>query len=42
MRGGEFQTEILHAFFALEPRFFLTGGVALAGLHPAHRTTDVS
>jgi hypothetical protein len=37
---SRFQTEILRAFFALEPRFFLTGGAALAGFHLGHRTTE--
>ena len=34
------QDEILHAFFALEGGFFLTGGAALAGFHLGHRATD--
>jgi hypothetical protein len=33
------QQEFLQAFFALEDRFFLTGGAALAGFHLGHRET---
>jgi hypothetical protein len=31
------QAEILDSFFALESRFYLTGGGALAGFHLGHR-----
>ena len=34
------QRETLHAFFARERGFFLTGGAALAGFHLGHRQTD--
>lgn len=34
------QDEVLHAFFARERGFFLTGGAALAGFYLHHRTTD--
>lgn len=34
------QLETLHAFFAREQAFFLTGGAALAGFYLGHRTTD--
>ena len=34
-----FQAEFLHAFFARQDRFFLTGGAALAGFHLKHRRT---
>lgn len=34
------QTEVLHAFFAREQGFFLTGGGALAGFYLGHRPTD--
>jgi hypothetical protein len=34
------QQQVLHAFFAREPDFYLTGGAALVGYHLAHRTTD--
>lgn len=33
------QLEVLHAFCARAPRFFLTGGAALAGFHLGHRDT---
>lgn len=33
------QSELLHAFFRHESRFFLTGGAALAGFHLGHRET---
>lgn len=33
------QQRLLDAFFALEQRFFLTGGAALAGYHLGHRST---
>ncbi len=37
---SELQLKVLDAFFALESRFFLTGGAALAGFHLGHRTTE--
>jgi hypothetical protein len=36
-RLSELQSELLDAFFALERRFVLTGGGALAGFHLCHR-----
>jgi hypothetical protein len=33
------QRELLERFFQREPRFFLTGGAALAGYHIGHRET---
>lgn len=33
------QRDLLEAFFQREPRFFLTGGAALAGYHLGHRET---
>ncbi len=33
------QQEVLEAFFAVEDRFYLTGGAALAAFHLQHRTT---
>ncbi len=33
------QRDVLEAFFQREPRFFLTGGAALAGYHLGHRET---
>ena len=39
-RLGQFQREVLEAFFRKEKRFFLTGGAALAGFHLGHRETD--
>jgi hypothetical protein len=34
------QADLLHAFFARERRFFLTGGAALGGFYFGHRTTE--
>lgn len=34
------QQDFLRAFFAREPRFFLTGGAALVGFHLGHRETQ--
>ena len=34
------QADLLVAFFALEQRFFLTGGAALAGFYLGHRSTE--
>lgn len=34
------QWELLEAFFALDQRFFLTGGAALAGFYLGHRATE--
>ncbi len=34
------QEDLLHAFFARERRFFLTGGAALGGFYFGHRTTE--
>jgi len=31
--------DLLEAFFAREPKFYLTGGAALAGFYLGHRTT---
>jgi hypothetical protein len=39
-RLGQFQREVLEAFFRKEQRFFLSGGAALAGFHLGHRETD--
>jgi len=39
-RLGRLQTEVLHAFFRHEKRFFLTGGAALAGFYLGHRDTE--
>jgi len=39
-RLGRLQTEVLHAFFRREKRFFLTGGAALAGFYLGHRETE--
>ncbi len=39
-RLGPFQSEVLHAFFRREKRFFLTGGAALAGFYLRHRETE--
>lgn len=38
-RLSRLQRELLAEFFALETRFFLSGGAALAGFHLGHRTT---
>ena len=35
-----FQWAALHAFFAIERRFYLTGGAALVGYHLHHRSTS--
>lgn len=37
---SQLQRDLLEAFFALESRFFLTGGAALAGFHLGHRSTE--
>ena len=34
------QRDVMRAFFALEHRFFLSGGGALVGFHLGHRETD--
>lgn len=39
-RLGRLQTEVLHAFFRREKRFFLTGGAALVGFYLRHRDTE--
>lgn len=39
-RLSEIQEALLTEFFRLEPRFFLTGGAALAGFHLRHRETE--
>ena len=39
-RLGQFQREVLEAFFRREQRFFLSGGAALVGFHLGHRDTD--
>ena len=34
------QQLLIDAFFEQDSDFYLTGGAALAGYHPGHRTTD--